>query len=65
MVSGPVFKKIKGKVRIFILVGGEKNEKVERNLSNLGFRSSPRSYGILSADPKKLAGFWLEKPGKT
>ena len=54
-----------------ILFGGEtkhifleKKENIERHRSNLGFRSSPRSYGILSAGPKKLEGVWLEKQGK-
>ena len=43
MVSGPVFKKIKGKSWILIIVGSKKlnkNGKVERNQSNLGLRSS-------------------------
>ena len=39
----------------------KKHENVVRNRSNLGFRSSCRSYWVLSAGPKTWRGFWLEK----
>ena len=62
-------KKNKRKSKGFILFGGGKHEtktksinieKVKRNLSNLGFRNSPQSYGVLSADPKQIKGFGLK-----
>ena len=43
----------------------KKYENVGRTRSNLGFRSSPQSYKFLSAGPKQLEGFWLEKQRKT
>ena len=43
--------------------GGE-HENVGRNLSNLGLRSSPRSYKFLSAGPKNCRCFSLKNEEK-
>ena len=68
MVSGPVFKKIKGKVRIFILFGGEKwkkHENVGRNRSNLGLQSSRLVEFVPLGGPEKAGGFLPWKARKT